>query len=215
MSKNISLQADARTLFGRKTKQLRKQGVVPANIFGRDFKSVAIQVNKRDFIKVYNEVGETGIVDLQVEKKTLPVLISDMHMDPVSEDVLHVDFRHVNLKQKITANVPLEAVGEAPAVKEKNAVFVQNLDEIEVEALPTDLPDQIEIDLSKLVEIGDVITVADLKVSDKVEILADPETVVAGAQEQQEEEVEEAPTEAAAEGEAAAPSEGGEAEKAE
>jgi len=115
--------------------------------------------------------------------------------DPVSGKPLHVDFRQVNLKEKVTANIPIEIIGESPAIKEKDGVLVTPLDEIEVEALPTDLPESIQVDISGLANIGDSITVADLKVGDKVEIQTDPETPIVLIQEQQAEEEEPEPVE--------------------
>ena len=191
MAKTI-LSVEPRTITGKKVKQLRKQGVIPANIFGGKIKSAAIQVKKTIFAPIWQHAGETQIVYLQLgdEKETRPTLISNVQHHPVSDEVIHVDFRQVDLKEKISANIPVEVVGESPAAKDFQAAIITSLGQIEVEALPTDLPENIQVDISLLKNIGDVIKVADLKIDrTKVEVKDDPETVVVSAAAQQAEEV--------------------------
>lgn len=188
----ITLAVEPRTITGKKVGSLRKQGIIPSNIFGGKIKSAAIQVKKTLFAPVWHQAGETQIVYLQLgdEKETRPTLISNIQRNPVSDEVIHVDFRQVNLKEKITANIPVEVVGESPAVKDFQAAIITSLAEIEVEALPTDLPENIQVDISVLKNIGDVIKVADLKIDrTKIEVKDDPETVVVSAAAQQAEEV--------------------------
>ena len=188
----ITLSVEPRTITGKKVEQLRKQGVIPANIFGGKIKSAAIQVKKTVFAPVWQHAGETQIVYLQLgdEKEARPTLISNVQHNPVSDEVIHVDFRQVDLKEKITANIPVEVFGESPAVKDFQAAIITSLGQIEVEALPTDLPENIQVDISLLKNIGDVIKVADLKIDrTKVEVKDDPETVVVSAAAQQAEEV--------------------------
>lgn len=186
----LLLQAQKRNLMGRKVKTLRREGMLPANIFGKKIKSVAIQVMMQDFSKVYEEAGETNLISLKVanEKQARPVLATNLQKDPVTDTVIHVDFREVDLSQKVTVAVPIEIVGESPAVKEKGAVLLRLLDEIEVEALPKDLPDKITIDISGLTEFDQGITVKDLKVAKEVAVLADPQESVVMVQEPKKEE---------------------------
>ncbi len=205
MAQRTQLKAQKRELFGRKINRLRRQGILPSNLFGNKIKSQALQVDTVSFTKVYQQEGETGLVDLVVDTKNHPVLIGQIHHDPVSGKPLHVDFRQVNLKEKVTANIPIEIIGESPAIKEKDGVLVTPLDEIEVEALPTDLPESIQVDISGLANIGDTITVADLKIGTKVEIQTDPETPIVLIQEQQAEEEEPEPVETEGEEAATAP----------
>lgn len=141
---------------------------MPANIYGKGIKSLAIQVDLKSFDTVYKEVGETGLVNLTVnkEKKGRPALIHNLQKDPVTDQPLHADFHQVDLTKKVTADIPLEFVGEAAAI-EKGGVLIQLLNEVEVEALPTDLPDKIEVDVSKLVEVGDSVALKDLSVETK------------------------------------------------
>lgn len=210
----FNLEVQPRQITGRKVKTLRRQNIVPGNVFGNKIKSVAVQVNQDEFLKVFSTAGETSIVELTIEgKKENPVLITNVHKDPVTDQILHVDFRQIDLTQKVTANIPLELTGVAPAAEELDAVIVQLLNEVEVEALPTDLPDHLEVNIESLKEFNDSIAVKDIKVSDKVEIKNDPEQPVVQAQEPKEEEIEE-PAPAEGEEGAEAPAEGEEGAEA-
>lgn len=207
MSDKISLTVTKRNIHGRAVKTLRAQGLIPANIFGKGVTSLSVQVNKDLFSKAFDQAGETGIVYLTVdgEKVERPVLITNTHIHPVTDDVLHIDFHQVDLTQTVTATIEVILVGESLAAKE-GAVVVQQLNEIEVEALPADLPEAIEVDLSRLAQIGDTITVGDLGVdTKKVTVLTDANNIVAIAQEPQEEEVAEVAPEATADAAAPAP----------
>ncbi len=196
-NKKISLSVQPRKVVGRKVKTLRRQGFIPANIFGKKIKSANIQVNHDEFKKIYDTAGETNIVyiNLTGETKERPVLITNIHSNPVTGSFLHIDFHQIDLSQKVTASIPLTLVGTAPAEDEKGAVIVQVLNEIEIEALPTDLPDALEVDLSSLKEFGDSVSVKDIKIdSSKIEIKTDLEQQIVQAQEPKEEETT-APTE--------------------
>lgn len=185
------LKADKRTILGSKVKQLRRTGVVPANLFGKTIDSQAIQVNSVDFNRVYKEAGETSLIWVQVEgeEKERPTLVTSVHYNPVTGNKLHIDFHQVNLKEKVTANVPVEIIGESELVTSNLAVLSQSLNEIEVEALPTDIPENITFDITSLKAIGDVLKVSDAKVSSEVEIKTDPEQIVVVLQEPMKEEV--------------------------
>jgi len=189
----LTLKAEERKMTGRKVRRLRKEGILPANIYGKNVKSVSIQVTHTDFLSVYKDAGETGIVEITLGGKTRPVLVNDLQVDPVTEAVLHVDFFQVNLKEKVTANVPVELIGESPAEKQRLGTLVQQLDEIEVEALPTNLPDKYEFDVSGLAEVDATVTVGDLKAIKDVEILTDKEQIVAKVEPLREEEEEPVP----------------------
>ncbi len=166
----LSLEAVKRDIFGKKLRKMRKEGKIPANIYGPNFKSLSITVSGKDFGKVFKVAGETGVVYLKVDKEEIPVLIKNIQMHPVIHLLLHVDFRKVDLKQKVETQVPIKVIGESPAVKEKAGVLLTQTSEITVEALPQDIPHEVEVDISKLVEIGDEIKVADLTKSNKYEI---------------------------------------------
>jgi large subunit ribosomal protein L25 len=201
----------------KKAKYLRREGLVPGNVFGKDG-SVAFQMNAQAFRKLHQEVGETGLIYLEVagSKKQRPVLIEEIQVNPVTGDLVHVSFKQVDLTNKIKANVPVETVGKFELAE---ATLVVVKDEIEVEALPTDLPEKFEIDVSVLNTIGQMVTYKDLHYDrSKVELVlgaeGEEEPVVV-VQQQRAEEVEEAPAPAEGEGaegaEGAAPATEGEA----
>lgn len=198
----ITLKSEARDIFGRKVSRLRKSGKLPANIFGKNIESSAILVDYKEFSEVFEKAGETQIIDLSGK----PVLVSNAQVDPVSGMYLHVDFRQVDLKEKIEAAVPVEVEGESPAEKQNLGTVVQQLHEIEVEALPADLPEKIIVDATLLTEVDQVIYVKDLKVSKDVEIKTDLESIVVKVEPPQKEEVVEVAP-APAEGEGVAPAE--------
>lgn len=185
------LNAQARTLLGRKVKQLRNQGLLPATIYGKGFDSISIQMNLIEAEKIFSEAGESGLVELIVdEKEKLPILFRNPQYHPIEGNLIHIDCYKVNLKEKISAMVPIEFVGESQAVKNGNTL-VTVTDEVEVEALPADLPESIEVDLTVLENIESVITVADLKIDkSKVEILTDAEQLIAKVEEPRAEEEE-------------------------
>lgn len=189
MQTKINLKAQKRTLFGKKIKSLRREGLVPANIFGSKIESLAITVSLLDFKKVYKQAGETSVINLSIEgeKDTRPVLLTKTQVDPVKKKLLHVDFRQVDLAQKIVTNIPLEIIGESPAVA-KGLVLLTLRDEVEVEALPTNLPEKLTLNVSNLKEISDTLTVANLVVDQsKVTIKLNPEELLVQLQEPKEE----------------------------
>ncbi len=187
----LKLTAEKRKVLGRKTKILRQEGILPANIYGKKIKSLAVQTDLKAFLAAFKKTGETSVVKLKVkgEKKFRPVLIHNVQFDPVSDQPLHTDFYQVDLKEKVTTEVPIELVGESPAAKEKLGILIQPLTEVEVEALPTELPDKLELDISGLKEVGNVVTVADLKVPERVKVLTLKKEVLAKIEPLAEEEV--------------------------
>lgn len=204
------LKAEVREIFGRKVKTLRKVDVVPANIFGKKVESKAIQVKLKEFDEVYKEAGETGLIEIDLGTDKLPVLVHNVQSNAKTDEVLHVDFLQVDLKEKVEANVPVELVGESPAEKQAIGTVVLHINEVAVEALPTDLPEKFEVDISELAEVDQTVFVKDLKVDrSKVEIKNDSEEIVAKVEPPQKiEEVVPEPVEGeVADGEAAAESE--------
>lgn len=190
MAKPTQITVEKRDLTGRKVKKLRREDILPANIYGRDVKSLAIKLDHQKFLKTYENVGETSLIELNVkgESDPRPAMITDIHYDPVTGDPLHVDFRQVDLKQKVVAEVPVKTTGKAPAVEEADGVLMVNLSEIEVEALPADIPDSISIDIGDLKEIGDQILAKNLKVDrDKIKLQVDENTTIVSVQAQMEE----------------------------
>ncbi len=218
MAKTIELQAEARKVTGRKVKTLRSKGVTPANIYGKDVKSTSIQVKVKEFREVFKKAGETGIIEITIGKDKRPVLVHNVQVHPVTGDIIHIDFHQVNLKEKVSAQIPVEIIGESPAEKSGIGTVVLLMQELEVEALPTDFPDKFEVDATKLENVDQTVKVADLKYDKaKVEVKADPETIIVKVEPPQKEEVIVAPVaaEVPAEGEAAPVVEGEAAKPAE
>ena len=177
----IELAVTLRSILGKKVKQLRRQGMTPANIYGHGIPSLAVEVPTPDLARTIRVAGRNTMLQLRVEgeKKRRPVFFRDVQRDPITDDFLHVDFYQVSLKEKIRLEVPLVLVGEAPAVGVYHGILLQSVNAISVEGLPTDLPPHIEVDVSGLAEIDDAIHVKDLDVSPDVTLLIDPDLVVA------------------------------------
>jgi large subunit ribosomal protein L25 len=200
----LSITAEKRTLTGKKVKRLRREGKIPANIFGKGIKSQAISVSLKEFEKVYKLAGETKIIEVVIGEQKLPTLIAGIQKNPVTDQILHVDFHHVDLKKKVSASVPVEFIGESPAEKQGLGTVVKYINEIEIEALPTDIPEKFTVDLSLLEKVGDQLLVSDLSFNkDKISISEeDMQKIIVKVEELREEEiVEEAPKEEAQTGE--------------
>lgn len=176
--KHEKLKVEKRKIIGKHVKKLRRDGITPANVYGKDIKSTAVQAPTKEFTAVYAQAGGTGLVDLELEGKTIPVLIQNVYTD-FRRNVLHADFYAVNLKQKVKANIPLEITGEPKAVTEKTGILMNIISEVEVEALPTELPEKIMVSVDHLTNVGDQIAVSDLKVPEGVDVLTDAGQIVA------------------------------------
>ncbi|PIY71958.1 50S ribosomal protein L25 [Candidatus Roizmanbacteria bacterium CG_4_10_14_0_8_um_filter_33_9] len=172
------LEVTPRTIFGKKLKQLRREAIIPANIFGTGFTSKSISVPSSQFLKVYKKAKETGIVYLKLEDKEIPTLIKLIQKHPINSQVLHVDFRKVDLTVKIATEVPVHIMGVSEAVAQKGGVLLTLSERLSVEALPQNIPHHIEVDISLLKEIGQEIKVKDLLVSQKYSIKDDGEKTI-------------------------------------
>jgi large subunit ribosomal protein L25 len=177
--KRPELKAEERKVLGKKVKKLRREGMLPGNVYGKGLNSFALQVKLTDFEEVYKEVGETGLIELSYDGKTKPVLVKNLQMNHAKRTLLHVDFYQVNMKEKVKTSVPILLTGEAKAVSEKVGLVLQNLSEVEIEALPDKLPENIEISVEKLAAIGDQLTVGDMHAPEDVTILTDPTQIIA------------------------------------
>ncbi len=184
----MELIVQKREILGKKVSTLRAGGLIPAELYGRDRKNIHLSVPSKEFIQVFKEAGESTIVNLILGNEKLPVLVNDVVINPLDDTVMHIDFYQVRMDEKITASIPLEFMGEAPAVKEKIGVLVKAMQEVEVEALPADLPHDFKIDLGGLTDVGMSIYVRDIKVPERVKLLVEPETVIATVIEQAKEE---------------------------
>ena len=177
----MELTATARDKFGKQAKALRREGLVPAELYGRGVENRHLSVSAKEFGKVFKEAGTNTIVTLAMGAEKRPILIHDVARDLLTGEPAHVDFYQVRLDEKIRAKVPLEFVGEAPAVKVKGGVLNKSMTEIEVEALPQDLPHSLQVNLSVLDEIDKSVYVRDLAVPKSVTLLVGGDTAIATA----------------------------------
>lgn len=185
----MDLQAESREILGKSVKTLREQGFIPAEFYGHNIKNEHIAVKKDEFKKVFKEAGENTVISLNVGGKKQNVLIHDIQEDRISGEIFHVDFYNVRMDEKITAKIPVEFDGVAPAVKEYGGILNKTLSEIEVEALPADLPKNIIVDVSPLAELNQSIYVKDIEFPKGVKVTLDPETVIVSVSEPMKEEV--------------------------
>lgn len=199
----IKLSATKRDIIGKDLKKIRKEGLVPANVYGKKTKSQALTLKKEEFDKVFSQAGETSVVKLLIEgeKEERPILVQNIQLHPVTEEVLHIDLRQIILTEKVTAKIPVEMIGESPAASQKLGILIQTVSEIEVEALPMDLPEKFVVDVSTLNNVGDEIKVSGLPVDKKVELKVDGDLVIVKIDALADEEVVVAPVEPVAEGE--------------
>ncbi len=176
----LTISAQTRQSKLEKIRKLKKSGYIPGVVYGLQVGNRTIKINKKDFKKVFSMAGESALIDLEIDDKQIgKVIINDYQLDPVSDDIIHVDLYQVRMDKKIEIKIPIIFKGEAPAVKNKSGVLIKNHDKIELKCLPGDLIHNIEIDLSGLDEIDKSIRVKDLKFSDKIEIMMSPEEVIA------------------------------------
>lgn len=185
----LTLNVTVRTTFGKKLKKLRREGSIPANIYGPDFKSQSVSLSFKDFSKVYKVAKETGVVYLKLDGKELPILIKNVQRHPVNDNILHTDFRKIDLKQKIQTDVPVKVIGQSEAVTQKGGVLLTQAESLLIEALPINIPKHLEVDISSLKEIGQEIKVTDLTKSDKFEIKDSLDKVIVSVVEHKEEEI--------------------------
>ncbi|HYP41150.1 MAG TPA: 50S ribosomal protein L25, partial [Chloroflexia bacterium] len=198
--KTYELIVEPRAIIGKKTKQLRRQQLLPAVVYGHNVEAQAVQVPLREMERVYLRAGSNGLVDLKVGQDSPPrkVFIHNIQRDPVTHNLRHIDFLEVNLREEMTATVQLVMIGESPAVDRKEGVLLQALDHVQVRALPADLPPVIEVDISGLEEVDQAIHVSDLTLPPNVAMVTHEEELVAKVTALRAEEVEE--VEEAAEG---------------
>lgn len=179
MKKSFSLQVQPRTATGHGVSSLRALKLIPAVVYGNGFASTSVAVDLDVFTKTYSEAGETHVVDLLLEGKSLPVLIHAVQTHPVTQKVVHVEFLKVNLKEKMRTTIPVAVEGEAPAVKDKLGNLLLILSEVEIEALPGNIPESLIVDVSSLTEVDAERKVSDLIVPSGVSVITDAnETVV-------------------------------------
>jgi large subunit ribosomal protein L25 len=192
---SIKLEAKRREVLGKQVRALRRQGMIPAVIYGAGLEPLPIELEAVEASKTLGRATSATLVEVVVGDETHTSLVREVQRDPVQRNILHVDLLKVAMDQLIRAEVPLDVIGEAPAVKTLGGILVPGIDQVEVEALPADLPDRIVVDISVLTKIDDSITVASISLKPGVRMLTDSDEVVARVI-YQAEEILEAPVEA-------------------
>jgi large subunit ribosomal protein L25 len=203
----LKIKATKREVLGKKARFLRRQGIIPAHLFGHSLKSQTLQCNSEELMKVLAQAGTTRLINLTVEgdKESKPVFVREIQRDAISRQLLHVDFFQVRKGEKMTMDVPIVLVGEAPAMKFKGRIMSHGITVLNIECLPEKVPPQIEVDISGLAELDQSIHVKDIVLDLDIDVLDDPEQLVAKVSEITVKVEEEKPVaveeEAAAEGE--------------
>ena len=187
----VVFQANRRDVIGKKVKTLRREGILPAVVYGHNIEPISISLDMRDAVRTLDSISPSALVVLDIDGEKHHTLVRDKQRNPVRRTIMHVDFQAVSLTETVRADVSVNIVGEAPAVETDLGIVVPSLEQISIECLPTNLPDKLDVDISGLSEIGDSILVGDLTAPDGVEIMSDPEDVVVVVIAQAAEEVEE------------------------
>jgi large subunit ribosomal protein L25 len=175
----IVISAKTRDSFGKKVAELRKTGQIPAVVYGNNKDNASVEIDAKDFNKVFSQVGQSTIVELKIgDEASENVLVHDISLNPITNEINHVDFYRVNMNKTIRTEVPLHFVGESPAVFQQEGSLFKNIEEVEIETLPANLPPHIEIDISGLDDFSKSIHVSDIKVPEGVELLEDAEQLI-------------------------------------
>jgi large subunit ribosomal protein L25 len=198
----IELSAAKRDVLGKKVESLRRRGITPANLYGHNVQSTSLQIDTAELKRTLAQAGKSSLVALKIDggKRPRMVVFREVQRHPMTGSFLHVDLYEVSMEQKIKIEVPLVLVSEAPALKDRGGILVQNMTSIEVECLPANMPHSFEVDLSVLQEIDQAVHVKDLRVPDGITVLADREqSIVQISRSRVEAEMAEVAAEAAAE----------------
>ena len=200
----VVLKATPRTATGRHVRALRRSGQIPAVIYGHNVEPLIISMDARETTRTLSRLSSSSLVTIELEGKEYPSLVREKQMNYIKRSLIHVDFQVVSLTEKIRANVGIVLTGNSLAVKDFNAMLINGLTELEVEAYPQDLPERVVVEITPLLKIGDAIHVRDVFLSDKVTIMDAPDEMIVLATAPAKEEVEEVvtPEEVVVEGEA-------------
>lgn len=194
----LKLSAQVRQNVGRGLNQLRQEGFIPAILYGEKMESLPLIVKTKDFEKIYQQAGQSALIELKTQNpypakqnfggegrklkddgQEAVVLIQDIQRDPITDKIIHIDFYRVRMDKVLRAEVPLVFIGESPAVEIEKGVLIKNIQKVEVEALPKDLPKEIKVDISSLKTFDDNIYIKDISLAGQAKIIAGPEEVVA------------------------------------
>lgn len=175
----ISLLVQTRKDFGKKTKVMKKQGKIPAVIYGPKIKNLSVEVDEKEFKKVFSKAGESSLIELLIDKDKKPVLVHEIQKDPVSDKIIHIDFLQPALDEEVEVKIPLIFEGTALAEKDLGGTLVKNILEIEVKALPQNLPHEIKVMVDNLKTFEDHIMVKDLTLPEGVKVSKKPDEIIA------------------------------------
>ena len=176
----IELKVTSREILGKKVRFLRRQGVVPVHLYGPGIESMALQCDTTELRRVLDEAGKTQLISLKIdnEKKPRTVVVHEVQIEPQTGESLHVDFYQVKMAEKVKVEIPIVLVGEAPALKLKENMLVQELNTLSVECLPAKIPPSVELDLNSLTESEQAVRVKDIELDREITVLNDPELVM-------------------------------------
>jgi len=174
----FSLKTKIRTKFGRKTNLLRKQGILPAILYGSEIKNIPLEISEKEFEKIFQKAGKSSFIILEIEGKNYEVLIHEVKRDSLTDKILHIDFYYPSKVEKVHIVVPLVFENEEEVQKTLTGTLLKEFWNLEIKSLPQNLPKKIKVDLSKLKDIGDKIQIKDLEIPEGVEVLKDPEKIV-------------------------------------
>jgi len=176
----IKLPAKIRKEMGRKTSALKESGRIPAVVYGHKIKNVLLDIDYKEFQKVYNKAGYNSLIEMKIEGEKEPktVLIHELQKDSVSDKVIHIDFFEISAKEEVSVKIPLVLEGVSLAVKDLGGTLIKNIAELEVKALPQNLPHEIKVSIESLKTFGDHILVKDINLPKDVKVVAKPEEIV-------------------------------------
>lgn len=183
----LTLKAKIRKVIGKKVKDLRRQGILPAVLYGPEIKNLSLEINFKEFEKIFKQAGESSLISLEIGKEKpqkvvmgkFSVLIHDVKKDPLTGQPIHIDFYRPLLTKKVKVTVPVVFEGEAPAVKELEGTLVKEIQELEIEALPQNLPHEIKVNVGNLKTFEDEILIKDIDLPEGVKIQREPDEIVA------------------------------------
>lgn len=182
MTEKYKLKAKTRQVTGKQVKKLRQAGLIPAHVYGSETESINLSLDEKEFKQIFKQAGETRVIELQIESESASrsVMITGIQEDPLRGDILHIDLYQVVLTEKVEVEVPITINDrECPAVRDHLGVLINQINEITIKALPGDVPEEIIADLSGLTAVGQSLQVKDLSIPANVQLVTEPEQIVA------------------------------------
>jgi len=176
----FKLSAKIKKETDKSARSIRKAGSIPAIVYGHKIKNSSLVIDYKEFSKTYSKAGENSLIELDVEglKEKKLVLVHEVQRDPVTDEFIHIDFFETSAKEEVEAEIPLLFEGISSAVKDLGGTLVKNMSHLEVKAFPQDLPHEIKVDISGLVNFGDHVLVKDIVLPVNVKVSAKPEEIV-------------------------------------